>query len=1144
MGQLNGKLHIDERAQPFVNLPGQLVRNLIEAFHLISEDFHISLAEINEIFRISIRQCYGCDDGKFAENTRRYFNLFDNEAKQVIDSFELLAALIITSDMDIKDKVKEVIDLCNFDKEGTFTINEVTLSLRSSAIALCKTANLERPDDSSIDFYASLLFPKNKFEDMVQSYSYLTKNIELEDLIDMVISLPEIMLWLELFDDLREADVPISTNHPKISNTDVTEQSSMTNRNSFVENNGEMLEFLGSSKKENRIAVTSFPQVNIELEWIYGRNVQNMCPNNCFYTTDGEIVYPAGATVVKFQATKDGCNSQQFYSRHKHYVSCIALSPHQDQSKGQIIASSEYSIKPVINVWSSQTLCTLQTIKGFHSNGVQTLDFSPNGNLLLSLGIDSNNSVAVYDWKENRILYTTTISSKMVTNCKFLGADTKFGACGDSFFHIWEEEDPVKGYKRKQGLFGKSFKIQPITCMATVSGQIITGARDGRIFVWEGRSCVRALDTLRIKTAIQAMSVSTFNQLYAATVDGLILIYDNQLELQQTYRINSIKGNGSCINALIWGKETLLVGTSSSELLELRSCDGKLLREITKGHSQKDSTRIATNPLNTDEIVSVGDNGVLRILNLKTKSEINTTNLGSPVSCVSYNVKGNGIVVAFDEPNAGVFFVLHNGNLSIKIKARPCNHVLKDCKHSNDGKVAAFASANHFIYIYNAVDYSLIVRASGHTSPVKHIDFGYCHDSDTTVCLRSNSVNQEVMFWNLDGKQVTPISQRNRFFETCTCPMTWELVGAHECDEIDQIEACDRSNKGDIVVVANRKGAMHFFRFPALRGNRIFCEVLAHGGPVGSVKFSMDDKYLLTTGKYDCCTMQWKYNSIENCGVQYLQDSCSNFAMDFGYISSDSCSEQINTKSIPSTARYLDKETVHSRNSWRTSVVPPSDYYISHKMKPPGSFALEWVFGYNGKFRNNVFYLNAHNIIYPVGRNLITFNKIKQKQTIYQEATDVITSIAINLARNVCAFGQGDGSVNIICLKYDTMQTIRVLKGSNEAPISHMKINQKGNLLLSIFDDKFHTLTIHDWELESCPIISLHTSVLPVHDIAFTPFDQICLAGEKSFRFYTIEQGRFLSAELNFNHEMKVSQVHSKKKTSHLRLSSISPLFK
>jgi WD40 repeat protein len=58
----------------------------------------------------------------------------------------------------------------------------------------------------------------------------------------------------------------------------------------------------------------------------------------------------------------------------------------------------------------------VQTMAGFHKRGVSFVDFSPTGNLLGSVGLDNDFSVAVYKVKEG-----TLVASAKGGGAKILG---------------------------------------------------------------------------------------------------------------------------------------------------------------------------------------------------------------------------------------------------------------------------------------------------------------------------------------------------------------------------------------------------------------------------------------------------------------------------------------------------------------------------------------------------------------------------------------------------------------------------------------------------------------------------------------------------------------------------------------------------
>ena len=51
-----------------------------------------------------------------------------------------------------------------------------------------------------------------------------------------------------------------------------------------------------------------------------------------------------------------------------------------------------------IYIWDSESKAILGHINDFHRKAVDYLAFSPDGTLLLSAGMDDDNSIAVHDW--------------------------------------------------------------------------------------------------------------------------------------------------------------------------------------------------------------------------------------------------------------------------------------------------------------------------------------------------------------------------------------------------------------------------------------------------------------------------------------------------------------------------------------------------------------------------------------------------------------------------------------------------------------------------------------------------------------------------------------------------------------------------
>ena len=150
------------------------------------------------------------------------------------------------------------------------------------------------------------------------------------------------------------------------------------------------------------------------------------------------------------------------------------------------------------------------------------------------------------------------------------------------------------------------------------------------------------------ESQISAMSVSSCGYLIVGTVGGSVVLYDEELELAGNYKISSYVVGLHRIDSLCLGEQNILVGTASSKLMEISRSDGALMNEITRSHSGKNSCGLATNPLDNNEVATVGGDGILRVINSEKRCEIEIANLECSASFVCYSNNGEHLVVGLD----------------------------------------------------------------------------------------------------------------------------------------------------------------------------------------------------------------------------------------------------------------------------------------------------------------------------------------------------------------------------------------------------------------------------------------------------------------------------------------------------------------
>jgi microtubule-associated protein-like 6 len=137
----------------------------------------------------------------------------------------------------------------------------------------------------------------------------------------------------------------------------------------------------------------------LKLNYIHGyRGID--CRDNLFYVDDGKkIVYcAAGAGIVLELATQ----KQSFYLEHNDDI--ISLAVNNNPKFKNVVATGQIGLAPTIHVWDALTKETLSILSDQHQEGIFSLDFSSSGRYLVSVGLDSYYTVAVWRWKEGTLV--------------------------------------------------------------------------------------------------------------------------------------------------------------------------------------------------------------------------------------------------------------------------------------------------------------------------------------------------------------------------------------------------------------------------------------------------------------------------------------------------------------------------------------------------------------------------------------------------------------------------------------------------------------------------------------------------------------------------------------------------------------------
>ena len=175
---------------------------------------------------------------------------------------------------------------------------------------------------------------------------------------------------------------------------------------------------------------------------------------------------------------------------------------------------------------------TMISISGFHRRGVSLLAFSNDGDYLVTVGEDTDHSMAIYSWRDGRIVSYAKGGTNKVLDMQWYPDGRGLVQCGVDHikFHTLKGRNVVT----TKGIIGKKGKIQNIISIGWIKPDkkdvCVTGCQDGHLYVWDGRRLERSVKAHdRNVTVIHSVTEG----ICTGGKDGKIKLWDHSLECLQ-----------------------------------------------------------------------------------------------------------------------------------------------------------------------------------------------------------------------------------------------------------------------------------------------------------------------------------------------------------------------------------------------------------------------------------------------------------------------------------------------------------------------------------------------------------------------------------------------------------------------------------
>jgi len=635
--------------------------------------------------------------------------------------------------------------------------------------------------------------------------------------------------------------------------------------------------------------VVEAPTQKLQIEWVYGYRSDDVF-NNLGLDSKGRVVYPAAAVVVAYDAKS---HSQVHNTDHTDDILCLAQNPTDKNwfATGQtatidMIGLTRQSVDPRVVLWNSVT-GESKVIKSSNKKATRAIGWSTDGKYIACAGWDQKCTVNVFDVASTgkvASLGADELPNKI--NAVVWGPDNQIVTVGVKHLFSWSFDGASLTKKRVllDGQEPQSFYVAAWTSASS----FVAGGKDGKLMFfnqkdsgsYEFSKAISAHDGGITALCIHGQSLVSGgknrqgNSLNVYSLDG-----QEQKKLATSSYPRAVSSDGkNLVAGLREGKIVYFAGASGSE-----QC-------WVQGHWDGELWGIDMDPTNGNRFVTVGEDNQIVSWDKKThklvKSSIITSDANvrrkrtkaatlssqGPNRCArAVAISSTARVMAIGLNDGHL--ALHNADTLEQIDNKDLNQYgqrnvqgqednwIQALQFSPDGKALAVGTHGSTICLLETSGWEVQGSVKSHHAAITNLDWA----ADSTS-IQSNCLAYELLFTNVNTDMLSESKQnphadqmKDVKWASQTCKMGWAVRGIWEqtMDGSD-INNCDRSPDGSLIVSADDWGRLNLYRYPVGDNNEKTSYDIGHSSHVVNARFTKDGQHIISTGGYDKCIIQWK----------------------------------------------------------------------------------------------------------------------------------------------------------------------------------------------------------------------------------------------------------------------------------------------
>ena len=635
------------------------------------------------------------------------------------------------------------------------------------------------------------------------------------------------------------------------------------------------------------------------------------------FVEDHEIVYCTAGLGVVYDKKK---NAQRFFRGHTDDVKCLTVSKARDLCASGQLGREPTAI--VWDPYTCASLKVLTHPRG--TRGVNAVGFDRDAKTLATVGMDNNHTIFVWDWRagvcRHELRGHADVPPKVYgVVFDWVGEDpAAFLTYGVNHIKFWKKTETRSGgarapkqsaYVEESGKFGPVCKKHAVVSAVFLpSGRVLTGTPEGSIAVW---SVSQRRITRLVRAHAPGPSVSRVDgppthhgarclrlradgeTLLSAGADGHVIAWDvksgdlKESSVISATPVRSADGRRGAPPVFVGldcspnARDAFAAGTNASDVWEVvapysrrgegasdaapaaAGAEGQARKErdgasssrvLVNGHSS-DLYSVAWSPTEAGTYATASEGETVNVWCAERRVLKRAVSLGNKARSLAFSPDGAYLAVGC--VNGGVH-VLDAATLVRARWIKTFSQTVTDVKYSPDGELLAACSSERRVDVYDVRrGYARIAKCNGHGASVKHVDW-----SEDSRVLRTSCAAYEILHFDpRTGKQIVSDNQRDTAWHTRTSTLGFDAMGIwpYGADGTD-VNAVDRSNARAHLVTADDFGGVNAFNYPVLVDEAPRAREAGHSSHVMNVRFSPDDRWVVSVGGKDRAVFQWRFH--------------------------------------------------------------------------------------------------------------------------------------------------------------------------------------------------------------------------------------------------------------------------------------------